>query len=91
MTTNIVTALKSVVTSFSKDGIAKVKGENVVLAAKQLTAVVKVLLRLMLCWMRLLEISWMGHKRVLSLSLLRYSSWKVLCTVQPNFHYLHWR
>jgi hypothetical protein len=45
MTTDVVTALKSVVTRFSRDGIAKIKGENVFLAAKQLTAVVKSLAR----------------------------------------------
>ena len=41
MTTDVVTALKSVVTRFGRDGIAKIKGENVFLAAKQLTVVVK--------------------------------------------------
>ena len=41
MTTNVVTALKSIVTRFSKDGMANIKAENVFLAAKQLTAVVK--------------------------------------------------
>jgi hypothetical protein len=45
MTTDVVTALKSVVTRFGRDGIAKIKGENVFLAAKQLTAVVKSLAR----------------------------------------------
>ena len=45
MTTDVVTALKSVVTRFSRDGIAKNKGENVFLAAKQLTDVVKSLAR----------------------------------------------
>ncbi len=45
MTTNVVTALKSVVTWFSRNGIAKIKGENVFLAGKQLTAVVKSLAR----------------------------------------------
>jgi hypothetical protein len=34
MTTDVVTALKSVMTKFSKDGIAKIKGGNVFLAAK---------------------------------------------------------
>ena len=46
MTTNIVTAFKSVVTTFGKDDIAKIKSENVFLAAKQLTAVVKSLARI---------------------------------------------
>ena len=45
MTTDVVTALKSVVTRFGRDGIAKIKGENDFLAAKQLTAVVKSLAR----------------------------------------------
>jgi hypothetical protein len=45
MTTDVVTALKSVITRLSRDGIAKIKGENVFLAAKQLTAVVKSLAR----------------------------------------------
>ena len=45
MTTDVVAALKSVITRFSRDGIAKFKGENVFLAAKQLTAVVKSLAR----------------------------------------------
>ena len=38
----------------------------------------------MLCQMRLLEISWMGCQKVLSLSSLRFSSWKVLCIVQSK-------
>jgi hypothetical protein len=41
MTTNVVTALKSVITRFGRDGIAKIKGENVFFAAKQLTAIAK--------------------------------------------------
>jgi hypothetical protein len=45
MTTDVVAALKSVTTRFGRDGIAKFKGENVFLAAKQLTAVVKSLAR----------------------------------------------
>jgi hypothetical protein len=45
MTTDVVTALKSVITRFGRDGIAKVKGENVFFAAKQLTAVAKSLAR----------------------------------------------
>ena len=72
MTTDVVTTLKSVVTRFSRDGIAKIKGENVFLAAKQLTAVVKVLQGLMLCQMKLLERLWMGCQRVLSLSSQRF-------------------
>ena len=34
MTTDVVTALKSVITRFGKDGIAKIKGKNLFLAAK---------------------------------------------------------
>ena len=45
MTTDVVTALKSVITRFGRDGIAKIKGENVFFAAKQLTAVAKSLAR----------------------------------------------
>jgi hypothetical protein len=41
MTTDVVTALKSVITRCGKDGIAKIKDENVFLAAKELTAVAK--------------------------------------------------
>ena len=41
MTTDVVTALKSVITRFGRDGIAKIKGENAFLAAKQLTDVAK--------------------------------------------------
>ena len=48
MTTDVVTALKLVVTRFGQDGIAKIKDENVFLAAKQLTAVVKSLARAIL-------------------------------------------
>ena len=44
MMTDVATALKSVITRFGKDGIAKIKGEIVFLAAKQLTAVAKALL-----------------------------------------------
>jgi hypothetical protein len=39
--TDVVTALKSIVTRFGKDGITKIEGENVFLSAKQLNAVVK--------------------------------------------------
>jgi hypothetical protein len=45
MTTGVVTALKSVVTWFAKDAIAKITGENFYLAAKQSTAVVESLVR----------------------------------------------
>jgi hypothetical protein len=45
MTTDVVAALKSVITRFGRDGIAKVKGENDFLVTKQLTAVVKSLPR----------------------------------------------
>ena len=38
MTTDVVTALKSVATWFAKDAIVKIEGENIYLAANQLTA-----------------------------------------------------
>jgi hypothetical protein len=41
MTTNVVTTLKSAITKFGRDDIAKVRGGNVFLAAKQLTTIVK--------------------------------------------------
>jgi uncharacterized protein with NRDE domain len=41
MITDVVTALKSVITRFGRDGIAKIKGETVFLAAKHLTAIAK--------------------------------------------------
>ena len=41
MTTDVVTALKSVMTRFGKDSIIKIKGKNVFLATMQLTVVVK--------------------------------------------------
>ena len=41
VTTDVVTTLKSVITMFGKDGITKIKGENVFLAAEQLTTVVR--------------------------------------------------
>jgi hypothetical protein len=84
MTTGVVTALKSVITRFSRDGIAKIKGENVFLVAKQLTAVVKSLARVDALSDELLERLWMGCQKVLSLSSLRFSSWKVLWTVQSR-------
>ena len=45
MTNDVVTALKSVITRFGRDGIAKIKGENVFFAAKQLTIVARSLAR----------------------------------------------
>jgi hypothetical protein len=45
MTTDVVAVLNFVITRFGRDGIAKVKGENVFLATKQFTAVVKSLAR----------------------------------------------
>ena len=41
MTLDVVTALKSVITRFGRDGIAKIKGENVFFAAKKLTYVAR--------------------------------------------------
>ena len=55
MTTDVVTALKSVITRFGRDGIAKIKGENVFFAAKQLTAVARSLARVL---------SWKCRRRV---------------------------
>eukprot|EP00956_Cyclotella_meneghiniana_P039536 scaffold173548_cov23-Cyclotella_meneghiniana.AAC.1 len=45
MTTDVVTALKSVIAKFGRDGVAKIRGENVSVLAKQISAVAKSLAR----------------------------------------------
>ena len=81
MTTNIVTALKSVVTRFSRDGIARVKGESVFLAAKQLTAVVTSLTRVDALSNEVVGEVMDGLSKG-SVAKLTEVFWKVLCTIQ---------